>query len=640
MGFYRLRVASLSVGLLGLVSCKGSPGPGIKLQVAESASQHACIKTDKSGFPLAAVLREGTVRLSVLQKQGSSWQFQCDLTAKLPDEHPSIDLGAVDRNQYAFFAELFDPAGQRVLTGALQGKSSVSADGGPGILPMFEVESWNCPASGMVAARGFHSATALPGGEVLIYGGVETGVSAGNAESMGVTDTVELYEPSKAAFQVVTVSGKGPLPRAFHQTAVLSATDTQVKLMVFGGITAPRGRQVLTTPITDAPLRLAPCGEAAPAGAEILTLKSDGTKWTVTSDAVAQTDVAGFAGTAALSQGGLVSIGGSKFSSMPPCTSTIYVDLLKPTAGTPVQKAVAWSGQSGEVYGQTALTTGFLAPSLTPISKRAALAIGGAWPASAAMDPPMTALLLTGIPEAPTATAAMGQTLMGVPTAFHTATRIGGALGDSPTYPVDVLLTGGFQMTDSSTPAPGQPPAAASAVRVYSVKDDTSAPTLRAVTPYLPGACGSAQPHYRAASYEAASATASGQRVVITGGTATQVSGCNDCESSADTSLLCTLSQASEYDSGKNSFRQLPAMAMARFGHQQTLLQDGGILVTGGLTRKVGKTTEATSESEIYNPRASSTATADLDDPVTLSLPAGEQASRVGVDARNPCTHL
>ena len=72
MGFYRLRVASLSVGLLGLVSCKGSPGPGIKLQVAESASQHACIKTDKSGFPLAAVLREGTVRLSVLQKQGSS----------------------------------------------------------------------------------------------------------------------------------------------------------------------------------------------------------------------------------------------------------------------------------------------------------------------------------------------------------------------------------------------------------------------------------------------------------------------------------------------------------------------------------------------------------------------------------------
>jgi hypothetical protein len=318
MGFYRLRVASLSVGLLGLVSCKGSPGPGIKLQVAESASQHACIKTDKSGFPLAAVLREGTVRLSVLQKQGSSWQFQCDLTAKLPDEHPSIDLGAVDRNQYAFFAELFDPAGQRVLTGALQGKSSVAADGGPGILPMFEVESWNCPASGMVAARGFHSATALPGGEVLIYGGVETGVSAGNAESMGVTDTVELYEPSKAAFQAVTVSGKGPLPRAFHQTAVLSATDTQVKLMVFGGITAPRGRQVLTTPITNAPLRLAPCGEAAPAGAEILTLKSDGAKWTVTSDAVAQTDAAGFAGTAALSQGGLVSIGGSKFTSMPP----------------------------------------------------------------------------------------------------------------------------------------------------------------------------------------------------------------------------------------------------------------------------------------------------------------------------------
>ena len=99
MGFYRLRVVGLSLGLLGLLSCKGNPGPGLKLQVAESASQHSCIKTDKSGFPLSAVLREGSVRLSVLQKQGQSWQFQCDLTAKLPDEHPSIDLGAIDRNQ-------------------------------------------------------------------------------------------------------------------------------------------------------------------------------------------------------------------------------------------------------------------------------------------------------------------------------------------------------------------------------------------------------------------------------------------------------------------------------------------------------------------------------------------------------------
>ena len=639
MGSYRLRIATLSFGFLSLLACKGNPGPGIKLQLAESASQHACIKTDKSGFPLSAVLRDGSVRLSVLEKQGTSWQFKCDITAKLPDEHPSLDLGTVDRNQYAFFAELFDVAGKRVYTGALQGKSSVSSDGGAGVLPMFGVESWNCPASGMVGARGFHSATMLPGGEVLIYGGVETGFVSGNAEAMSVTDTVEIYDPAKATFQAVTVAGNKPLARAFHQSVVLSSTDTTVKLMVFGGITAGRGRQVLTTPITNAPIRLAPCGEAVPAGPEVLTVKFDGSKWTVTSDAVGQTDTSAFGGTTALPQGGLVSIGGAKFTGLPPCTVG-GGDLLNPGGGVAVQKALAWSGMAGEVFGSANLMTGFLGPSLTPISNHAALALGGSWPATPAMAPPMTALLLSGLPEAPMTMSAMGLSVGGVPTAFHTATRIGATLADSPTFPVDVLLTGGFQMTNSVTPQPGQPPAAASAVRVYSVTDLTSAPTVRTVTPYLPAACGSAQPHYRAAAFEAASATPSGQRVVITGGSATQVSGCNDCETSADSSLLCTLSQASLYDAGKNAFRQLPSMAMPRFGHQQTLLPDGGILVTGGLTRKAGKTTEATSESEIYNPRASTTDAPDLDDPVTLSFPAGEQEGRVGIDAQKPCSRL
>ena len=114
--------------------------------------------------------------------------------------------------------------------------------------------------------RAFHSATALPGGEVLIYGGVETSVVAGISDSMGVIDTVEMYDPAKATFQTVSVAGKGPIARAFHQVAVLSATDTQVKLMVFGGVTAPRGRQVLTTPFNNAPLRLAPVRRSGASG--------------------------------------------------------------------------------------------------------------------------------------------------------------------------------------------------------------------------------------------------------------------------------------------------------------------------------------------------------------------------------------
>ena len=119
-------------------------------------------------------------------------------------------------------------------------------------------------------------------------------------------------------------------------------------------------------------------------------------------------------------------------------------------------------------------------------------------------------------------------------------------------------------------PSPGQPPSAANAVRVYTVKDATSAPNESAITPYQVATCGSSSAHYRPAAYEAASATASGRRVVITGGSATQVAGCNDCETASDTSLLCTLTQSSLYDATSRSLSRLPAMAVAIWSSADT----------------------------------------------------------------------
>lgn len=648
MGFYRLRVAGLSLGIALLLGCKGNPGPGLKLQLAESAEQHACVKTDNSGFPLSAVLRGGTVRLSVLQKQEAGWQFQCDIKATLPDDHPSISLGATDRSQFAFFAELFDGSGKRVFTGAVQGKSSASADGSPGILPLFEVGKWSCPASAMAAPRAFHSATSLPGGEVLLFGGVELGIIAGRPESMGLTDTIEIYDPSRAVFQTVNVSGTPPRARAFHQVAVLSSTDATIKLVAFGGISAPRRREALIVggAGSSTPLRLAPCGpETKPGGVEFLSLTYASGVWTLTSTSSSETDAAAFAGVGALPQGGLVtSAGAVGFSPLSQCSSSSYLDLLKPSASTIGKQAVAWFGPSGETRTAASFQVGFLAPSLTLLSKNTAMVLGGQWLSSTATPPPLTALFLTGLPDAPAAPTATGFVAPGVPRAFHTATRLGNALETAPAFPTDVLVTGGFEMTDTNTLQPGQPSSIASAIRLYTLQNTTSAPTEKAIAAWSSGSCGATEDHYRAATFEAATATASGNRVVVTGGSPSFGGGCNDCED-GDASLLCTTKQAGLFVAGANQLQKLPTMALGRLGHRQTLLLDGNILVTGGLIRKRDATTsawstQATNEAEVFNPRSTDVSNPDLDDPATQSFPASERNGRVGTDAQKPCSVL
>ena len=83
------------------------------------------------------------------------------------------------------FAERSDASGKRVYTGAVQGKSSAAATEVPDFAGCLASGAGTVRAVGMVGARVFHSATALPGGEVPIYGGVETGVVPSISDSMG-----------------------------------------------------------------------------------------------------------------------------------------------------------------------------------------------------------------------------------------------------------------------------------------------------------------------------------------------------------------------------------------------------------------------------------------------------------------------
>ena len=215
----------------------------------------------------------GTLRVTVLRNDGPRPQLICDTTANWPDERPNIDVGAeVPREQLTFFVELFaKDTGKRAWSGMLPGAATVGADGGAGVLPMFSVGTWNCPTTVMSAPRAFHTATTLPSGEVLVFGGLEALRSYG-PDWFGVVNTAEVYDPTRLAFTDVTIpKTSAPKPRAFHQVAVLSATAEKVKLLAVGGVSANLpGLPVLTTPDRPSQFRLMPAFYADAGGVEIL----------------------------------------------------------------------------------------------------------------------------------------------------------------------------------------------------------------------------------------------------------------------------------------------------------------------------------------------------------------------------------
>jgi len=643
----RLR-AGLAYGLAAgalLGGCSSSPtGPGLRLQVAALAGNQSC-QRGTTGVPFTPLLREGTLRLSVLRRDPEGTKLQCDLTAAVPSQKASVDLGPVDRARVDIFAEFFDQSGKRVLSGAALGASSVGADGTPQSLPLYPVGEWSCPAGVMSAGRAFHSATLLPTGEVLLLGGIEA-VSGYGTDVFGVLASAEIFDPRKGTFSGFT--SPGLTPRAFHQAAVLSATDSEVRILVYGGVTAPSaGLPVLLAPNSASPIRLSPAGSAAPAGAELLVYSPANRTLTSTTLTTSGNHTTAFAGGAGLVGGGLLAAGGSTF---------VASGAFNRNTPTPL-------GANGELaLGPPAAMTAsltfappppspwLLAPSVTPLSPATALVLGAPVPALVTDPINMLALPVSGLPQGLTLASPMGVQLMGAPTIYHTATRLGpplpaaGVSGDA-----QILVTGGFLMTAQPPQTPGQPPTPDLAVRLYTVPDPAGAQGpigYQAIATYSPTSmCGLDDGHYRPAGFEAATATPSGQQVLVTGGTPTVRYGANqcvDCEPTdpATSKLLCVLSQVSLYSAATKTFSAGPRLGLGRMGHQQTALRDGTILVTGGLTRPGGDATAATAEAEVWNPRAADPAELDPEDPVVPVLDAGQKALRPGLGLASPCPVL
>jgi len=623
--------------LLGLAlsaggACSGPTGPGVRLRLAGSPlPQTGCLQPSSSQpVDATALLKSGSIRIAAVQRASNSQHLLCEASATVPSESLNLDLGEGDRAAIDLYAEFFDPSGSRVASGSLLATALDGTSSTPPTLHLFTASGWSCPPSRLSRARAFHSATILPSGEVLLLGGIEA-LDGFGSDVFGLVDSAEIYAPRQAAFVSLTTAAGTLSGRAFHSIAVLGESDGKTRLVVYGGVTAPPGQPALFVPDSPTQLRLMPGGVAQPGAAQILDY--DPVQRTLS---VSEIDVGShrtaLAGGAALPSGGLVIVGGASFNqtqpfsranpaSLTPVTESATFFLRKEDAVTPPAAAFA-AGGSGAPW--------LLGASVTPLSTSTALVLGAKLPPDAGIQ--MQALSLSGLPASVSLPGA--QAVAGPATVFHTATRLGSPIAAVPSgSATQVLVTGGFVQDPQPPNSTRQPPAVGEAVRLYTVSDsgqNLSSLGYRAITPYLPsGTCGAADGHYRPAGFEAATATLSGGEVLITGGTPTvPSSGCADCEltDSATSKLLCVLTQSSIYDAATQTLSAAPPLSLGRMGHQETRLLDGNILVTGGLVRP-GGTTQATAESEVYNPLHPSSGSTDPNDPLAALRKSGTAPS-------------
>lgn len=616
----------LGVSLGAGAACNQSAtGPGLRLRLAGTPLGQGCLQpSTMQPVDAMALLQSGSVHVTAVRRDADGPHLLCDATAKVPSETLSLDIGEGDRASIDYYAEFFDATGAKVASGSLLASSAdASASSDTPTLHMFAASSWSCPPAKLNHARAFHSATMLPNGEVLLLGGIEA-LGGYGVDVFGVVDTAEIYDPRKATFTLLTAATGTLAARAFHNIGLLDASGSTVRLVVYGGVTAPVGQPALFVPDSPTQLRLMPGGSAEPGSSQLLVY--DTLQHTLTATPLDTTHKAAFAAGAELPGGGLLAVGGASFN------KTLPFGRSNPAMFTAVSDAVAIASPGASAAPAPVFATGgssaswLLGATATPLSTTTALVLGAKLPPDSMIK--MQALAMQSLPAGLQVPAS--QAVAGPSTVFHTATRIGTSISAStPNGDTQILVTGGF-VQDSAPPyATRQPPDPASAVRLYTVSD--SAGTLSPIgftslTPYNPTGCGTADGHYRPAGFEAATATQSGKQVLITGGTPQVLtSGCVDCEATdtASNKLLCVLRQASLFDSATQTVVAAPNMPLGRMGHGQTRLSDGNILITGGLVRPSGGMTQSTAEAEIYNPVSLNGGTSDPNDPLATLRASG-----------------
>ncbi|MCA9667609.1 MAG: hypothetical protein KC503_18545 [Myxococcales bacterium] len=175
-----------------------------------------------------------TLRLTLMQRDtvGAEPRLVCDERAEIASAAARFDLrvepgaGRLDLR-----VEAFDDAGQLLAAATLVDLQAAPRLRDLGVV-LARAARFSCTPGALGFARAFHSATALPNGELLLVGGV-----ANRADGrLFVTSTIEVYEPRTGTFRALV--GDRPDGRAFHDAILLDGpSEGPYDLLLVGGVT-------------------------------------------------------------------------------------------------------------------------------------------------------------------------------------------------------------------------------------------------------------------------------------------------------------------------------------------------------------------------------------------------------------------
>lgn len=588
--FFKVGVLALALLVAG-ASCRSGDPPNLEMVLVTSPAPQSgtcpssgALDLDKEGPGGVRVIRMTFFDAEAGPPSAAS--FLCDRLVTAADRRSPFYLRANQRSRVHVRVEAFggveepEDATRLVASGYIE-DVPVSA-GAPSQVFVPVAGQMGCTLGSMSLARAFHSATALPGGRVLIVGGLLAvrgeSPTVDPGKGFFLSDSVEIYHGGRGSFVQPVVTGEPGVRRAFHDAFLLpGATPEMSQVLLLGGVgqgSVPDASgvvQIRQGP--QHPFRLTPEVGAEPASAEILTVNLTVDPPTVHRSSV---DLEGWPGRYfqgadyyGPSKGACIAGGATGVEAFGTFYGSSGVDLGYPDNGTHYPL-------SGNM---TLLRVGM---SLTTLDATTAVAWGGNL---GQVDPLSTlAERLTLSPAPPTSSMLVYDELGSgraspAATVFHTATLLDGG---------DLLVVGGFEVTGGVA----LDPVDATAIHRVNLTDGS-------FTMHGQSSAGFVQ-----VGYHATVRLADG-KVLIAGGSPRNQPGMSHCETGQ--LWTCSLPQAFLYtqglhSAGVGSLVALPGdgLVVPRFGHRMVVLPGGVVLVTGGI-RQDGSSLLTEASAEVYN---------------------------------------